>query len=168
MGISPEPTRAIHIGNAIIYCKKAEINPDDCCIEAALANWTLCNMYAGCRGIEWMQTNSTNTHLHSHHKNRFGNAYAFTLEDVQCKNKTNQLLTITEALAVPNDVGSVACTTLYAMGFQGMEIKHLLRWKSDTFMTYLRNLTVTLRRHNEAVSDASCIPNFLKTPHHVW
>ena len=75
----------------LYIAKKAETNPDDCCIEAALANWTICNMYAGCRGIEWMQTNSTNTSLHSHHKNRFGNAYAFTIEDVQCKNKTNQL-----------------------------------------------------------------------------
>ena len=54
-----------------------------------------------------------------------------------------------------------AYTTLYAMGFQEMEIKHLLCWKSDVFMTYLRNLAVTSRRHNTALSDASCIPNFL-------
>jgi hypothetical protein len=54
-----------------------------------------------------------------------------------------------------------ACTTLYAMGFQEMERKHLLRWKSDAFMTYLRNLAVTSRRHNEALADASSIPNFL-------
>jgi hypothetical protein len=54
-----------------------------------------------------------------------------------------------------------ACTTLYAMGFHEMEIKHLLRWKSNAFMTYLRNLAVTSRRHNEALNDANCIPNFL-------
>ena len=30
---------------------------DSCCLDAALANWTLCNLYAGCRGIEWAQTN---------------------------------------------------------------------------------------------------------------
>ena len=53
------------------------------------------------------------------------------------------------------------CTTLYAMGFHERKIKHLLRWKSNTFMTYLRNLAVTSRRHNDALSDASCIPNFL-------
>jgi hypothetical protein len=29
-----------------------------------------------------------------------------------------------------------------------MEIKYLLRWKSNAFMTYLRNLAVTSRRHN--------------------
>ena len=51
-------------------------------------------------------------------------------------------------------------TALYAMGFQEMEIKHLLRWKSDVFLTYLRNLAITLRRHNEALTDASCIYNF--------
>jgi hypothetical protein len=245
--------------------KQAESKKDDCCLEAAVANWTLCNMYAGCRGIEWMQTNSNNSQLHSFHKNRFGNAYAFTLADVQCKNSTNQIMSIAEALANPDIVGSVnlrfeeqknsengekklfvrntdkphicfiknfvqiiqrhakltdsnptiplsvyrhtngsvcnitsidvetlmrqaaselfnlhpiknkaelqmwsshslrvgACTTLYAMGFQEMEIKHLLRWKSDAFMTYLRNLAVTSRRHNTALSDASCIPNFL-------
>jgi hypothetical protein len=245
--------------------KLAEQNPDDCCLEAAIANWTLCNMFAGCRGIEWMQTNSTNIPLHTHHKNRFGNAYAFTLEDVQCKNTSNQILSIREAIENPDNIGSIhirfeeqkngengekklfvrntakphicfiqnfmeilkrhakltqsnpklplsvyrdragrtcnitssdvetlmrqaaaklfnlhpiknkaelqmwsshslrvgACTTLYAMGFQEMEIKHLLRWKSDAFMTYLRNLAVTSRRHNEALADASCIPNFL-------
>ena len=54
-----------------------------------------------------------------------------------------------------------ACTTLYAMGFHEMEIKHLLRWKSNAFMMHLRNLAVTSRRQNEALSDASCIPNFL-------
>ncbi|KAI2505252.1 hypothetical protein MHU86_9154 [Fragilaria crotonensis] len=62
--------------------QSAATQADDCCIEAALANWTLCNLYAGCRGIEWMQTNSTNQLIHSHHLNRFGNAYAFTLRDV--------------------------------------------------------------------------------------
>ncbi|KAI2502459.1 hypothetical protein MHU86_12035 [Fragilaria crotonensis] len=245
--------------------QSAATQADDCCIEAALANWTLCNLYAGCRGIEWMQTNSTNQLIHSHHLNRFGNAYAFTLRDVQCTTASNQLLTIHDALKNPNAVGCIrlrfeeqkngengekklfvrntknpaicfvtnfmqilkrhaeltnkhpnlplsiyrhsngsiynitsadvetgirnaasklfnldpianraelqmwsshslrvgACTTLYAMGFHEMEIKHLLRWKSNAFMTYLRNLAVTSRRHNEALNDASCIPNFL-------
>ena len=55
-----------------------------------------------------------------------------------------------------------ACATLYAKGFSEMEIKFLLRWKSNTLlMTYLRNLAVTSRRHNEAMNDVSEIPNFL-------
>ena len=238
---------------------------DDCCLDAAIANWTLCNLYAKCRGVEWMQTDSSNSEPQSYHRNRFGNAYAFTIRDVQCKTESNKLLSIQEAIASPNQVGCIrlrfeeqkngengetklfvrnpkdpsicfvthfmqilcrhhtlvkskpdiplsiyrddngqnknitsalvetamrtaaatlfnldpvknktelqiwsahslrvgACTTLYAMGFHEMEIKHLLRWKSDAFMTYLRNLAVTSRRHNAAISDASSIPNFL-------
>ena len=238
---------------------------DDCCLISALANWTICNLYAGCRGIEWMQTNSQNQDANAYHKNRFGNAYAFTLQDVQCASASNQIMTIQEALSNPTKVGSIrirfeeqkngengekklfvrnpknaaicfvhnfiqilrrhaklahsnpklplslyrhsngricnitsadvetcirdaasklfnlhpitnraelqmwsshslrvgACTTLYAMGFHEMEIKHLLRWKSNAFMTYLRNLAVTSRRHNDAMHDASCIPTFL-------
>jgi hypothetical protein len=244
--------------------QQAKSNPDDCCLDAAMANWTLCNLYAGCRGIEWAQTDATNTSLSNYHKNRFGNAYAFTLEDVECLTITNQRISHQQAIAAPETVGSVklrfeeqkngengekklfvrnnnkphicfvenfmqilarhnklsgnpkqplsiyrseqgkvtnvttanveasiraaatklynldpiankkelqmwsshslrvgACTTLYAMGFHEMEIKHLLRWKSNAFMTYLRNLAVTSRRHNTAIEDASAIPNFL-------
>jgi hypothetical protein len=244
--------------------QQAKTNPDDCCLDAAMANWTLCNLYAGCRGIEWAQTDANNAPLSTHHKNRFGNAYAFTLEDVECLTLTNQRINIQQAISAPENVGSIklrfeeqkngengekklfvrnqnkphlcfvanfmqilarhnklsgnpkqplsiyrtkdgkplnitsanvevsirsaasklynldpvankkelqmwsshslrvgACTTLYAMGFHDTEIKHLLRWKSDAFMTYLRNLAVTSRRHNTAIEDASAIPNFL-------
>ena len=33
-----------------------------------------------------------------------------------------------------------ACCLLYAKGYTAIQIKFLLRWKSDTFLTYLRNL----------------------------
>ena len=247
-----------------LLSQQATTNPDDCCLDAAMANWTLCNLYAGCRGIEWAQTDVNNAPLSKHHKNRFGNSYAFTLEDVECLTLTNQRINIQQAISAPENVGSIklrfeeqkngengekklfvrnqnkphlcfvanfmqiiarhdklsgnpkqplsiyrtkegealnittanvevsirsaasklynldpvtnkkelqmwsshslrvgACTTLYAMGFHEMEIKHLLRWKSDAFMTYLRNLAVTSRRHNAAIEDASAIPNFL-------
>jgi len=247
-----------------LLSQQAIANPDDCCLDAAMANWTLCNLYAGCRGIEWAQTDVNNAPLSNYHKNRFGNSYAFTLEDVECLTLTNQRINIQHALSAPENVGSIklrfeeqkngengemklfvrnqnkphlcfvanfmqilarhnklsgnpkqplsiyrtkegealnittanvevsirsaasklynldpvtnkkelqmwsshslrvgACTTLYAMGFHEMEIKHLLRWKSDAFMTYLRNLAVTSRRPNTAIEDASAIPNFL-------
>jgi hypothetical protein len=244
---------------------KATTQADDCCLDAALANWTLCNVYTGCRGIEWMQTDSKRQQLHSHYLNRFGNSYSFNRQDVQCSTASIQMLTIQEALQNPNEVGCIrlrfegqkngengekklfvrnpenqaicfvhnfmcilarhakltkahptlplsvyrqsddricnitsadvetcirdaaaklfnfdpvanrtelqmwsshslrvgACTTLYAMGFSEMEIKHLLRWKSNAFMTYLRDLAITSQRHNEAMSDATLIPNFL-------
>ena len=53
-----------------------------------------------------------------------------------------------------------ACATLYSNGFNEMEIKFLHRWKSNAFMTYLRNLAVTSRRHNTALNDMSVMPNF--------
>ena len=53
-----------------------------------------------------------------------------------------------------------ACAILHAMGFEGYEIKRLLRWKSDAFMDYLRNLTVLAQRQNRAITDATTIPCF--------
>jgi hypothetical protein len=53
------------------------------------------------------------------------------------------------------------CTLLYAKGFSDTEIMFLLHWKSDAFMSYLRNLAVTSRRQNTAVNDGSEIPNFV-------
>ncbi|KAI2510867.1 hypothetical protein MHU86_3488 [Fragilaria crotonensis] len=238
---------------------------DDCCLTAAMANWTLCNLYAGCRGIEWAQTQLIHRPLNTFHKNRFKNAYAFTLNDVLCFTITSSPLTFAQALATPSRVEKIklrfeeqkngengewklftrnnsntnlcfvsnflqilarhkrlanssptqplsvyrgndgvaynittvdidatlraaaakvyqldptahratlqlwsshslrvgACTLLYSKGFSEMEIKYLLRWKSNAFMTYLRNLAVTSRRQNDAVNDTSEIPNFV-------
>ena len=53
-----------------------------------------------------------------------------------------------------------ACTTLHGMGFNGTSIKWLLRWKSDAFMVYLRNLTVLGIRQNEALDKAAAMPHF--------
>ena len=57
------------------------------------------------------------------------------------KNKTQLALWSSHSLRVG------ACTTLYSQGFTDMEIKYLLRWKSNASMTYLRNLAVTSRCH---------------------
>ena len=222
-------------------------------------------MYAGCRGIEWAQTSTDRAQVHNFQRNRFGNAYAFTLQDIICMTATNGRLSVQQALESPSLVGTIklrfeeqknhdngewklftrnvsnsklcfitaflrilkrfvkllgeneiqplsvyrttngitqnittadverslrhaatkaynldptknakelqlwsahslrvgACATLYAKGFSEMEIKFLLRWKSNAFMTYLRNLAVTSRRHNKAMNDVSEIPNFL-------
>ena len=254
----------------LIIAAKAAISKDTCSFDAAIADWTLCNMYAGCRGVEWAQTSTTQAPLHSHLLNRSDRAYAFTLADVQCLSASHARITIAQAVLAPslvhhiklrfdeqknNDNGewklfvrnetntqlcfvtsflriiqrfvtlvgpsetlplSVyrsapagspkstvlnittalvetairaaaaqayhlnpikdrqqlqlwsahslrvgACATLYAKGFSEMEIKFLLRWKSNAFMTYLRNLAVTSRRHNDALNDVSKIPNFV-------
>ena len=264
MGIRSKQARTLHHWNAQYIATTAAAENDDCCLNAALANWTICNLYAGCRGIEWKQTDSQKQNLHSHHLNQFNNACAFTPQDVQCTTASNQILTLQEAIQNPNNVGCIrlrfeeqkngengekklfvrnhknsfisfvqtflqilirhaklanahpklplsiyrhhdgrtcnitsadvetcirnaasklfsidpvinrkelqmwsshllrvgACTTLYAMGFHEMEIKHLLQWKSNAFMTYLCNLAVTSRHHNNVLASASCIPNF--------
>ena len=243
-----------------------DIADNPCGLHAAMSNWTMCNLYAGCRGIEWAQTNCTHRHLSTYHSNRFGNAYAFTcLEDVQLFTSSSQPVPVAAALADPITVAKIklrfeeqkngdngewklftrnpthphlcfvanfmqilrrhrtltksdpklplsvyrapdgspnhittadvervlrraasicygldpvknraqlalwsshslrvgACTTLYSKGFSEMEIKYLLRWKSNAFMTYLRNLAVTSRRHNIAMNETSEIPNFV-------
>lgn len=56
-----------------------------------------------------MQTDSTNTDMSTHHFNRFGDAYAFTRQDVQCTTQSNQLLTITEAIEIPIKSDAYAC-----------------------------------------------------------
>jgi hypothetical protein len=54
-----------------------------------------------------------------------------------------------------------ACTILHAMGFNNTQIKWLLRWRSDAFMTYLRNLAVNSRQHVLAMDKAAAMPQFL-------
>ena len=80
-------------------------------------------------------------------------AHLFNLDPVE--NKAEHQMQSAHSLRVG------AYTTLYAMDFYEIEIKHLLRWKSNAFMTYLQNLAVTSRRLNDAISNTSCIPNFL-------
>ena len=46
-----------------------------------------------------------------------------------------------------------ACQALYARGFSAYEIKHLLRWRSDAFMQYLRDIAWVARRQANALSD---------------
>lgn len=53
-----------------------------------------------------------------------------------------------------------ACVILHGMNFTESQIKHLLRWRSDAFMMYLRNLHQLSSAQNEAVTDAANIPNF--------
>jgi hypothetical protein len=121
--------------------QSAETYADDCCIEAALANWTLCNLYAGCRGIEWMQTDSKNQPINSYHLNRFGNAYAFTLRDVQCTTASNQLLTIHAALKNPSEVGCIRLR---------FEEKKMVRMEKRNFSS------ATLETMQSASSTTSC------------
>jgi hypothetical protein len=54
-----------------------------------------------------------------------------------------------------------ACVVLHAHGFTGPQIQFLLRWKSDAFMAYLRNLGFLATQQNLALSDSCDMPNLL-------
>jgi hypothetical protein len=72
-----------------------------------MTNWTLINLYAGCRGIEWAQTNRNHRALTLYHSNRIGNAYAFTRNDVQCFIENSLPLVLGFAIENPEMVGKI-------------------------------------------------------------
>jgi hypothetical protein len=53
-----------------------------------------------------------------------------------------------------------ACVLLHGMGYQAHQIKFLLRWKSDAFMDYLRNLAVLCDAHHQHMDAAAAMPFF--------
>jgi hypothetical protein len=53
-----------------------------------------------------------------------------------------------------------ACVLLHEQGFTGEQIKFLLRWRSDAFMTYLRNSTILADQQVRALDRSSgLVPN---------
>jgi hypothetical protein len=46
-----------------------------------------------------------------------------------------------------------ACVALHAAGISALNIKHALRWKSEAFMEYLRNLPLQAQRNSRAVTN---------------
>jgi hypothetical protein len=45
------------------------------------------------------------------------------------------------------------CIALHVAGIDPLNIKHALRWKSDSFLTYLRNLPCQAQRTSRAVTE---------------
>jgi hypothetical protein len=54
-----------------------------------------------------------------------------------------------------------ACVILHANAFTASQIKFLLRWKSDAFMEYLRNVAVLSNQQNSAVDLMDHMPNLI-------
>ena len=55
-----------------------------------------------------------------------------------------------------------ACVLLYVNGYSDTEIKFILRWKSDAFRAYLRNLAFTARKQVQAINRSyDTMDNFL-------
>ena len=53
-----------------------------------------------------------------------------------------------------------ACCMLYSSGVSETKLKYLLRWRSDSFLAYLRNLASVTDDQNRAVSAACANPMF--------
>jgi hypothetical protein len=54
-----------------------------------------------------------------------------------------------------------ACVILHVMGFSEAQIKWLLRWRSNAFMVYLRNLVPLAEKQCAAFDEAVGMPHFL-------
>ncbi len=54
-------------------------------------------------------------------------------------------------LYTPHSLRIGACVLLYEKGKSAVFIKDRLRWKSDTFMDYLRDTTIVARQHAAAL-----------------
>jgi hypothetical protein len=54
-----------------------------------------------------------------------------------------------------------ACVISHSMGFTEIQIKWLLRWRSDAFKVYLRNLAVLSNCQHTTFDDAAAMPYFL-------
>ena len=54
-----------------------------------------------------------------------------------------------------------ACVILHAMGWTDTQIQWLLRWRSNAFMVYLRNVAIMSTQHHQTLDTAEAMPNFL-------
>ena len=52
-----------------------------------------------------------------------------------------------------------ACVALHSMGFTPLDIQWLLRWRSQAFMAYLRNLALLADRQHQALDKANAMPH---------
>ena len=180
---SPQQKRTVNTWHAQRFAQAA-IQTDDCCLHAAIANWTICNLFAGCR-CKWTLTDSTKCDLvHNHPRSRF--AFYCDAEQTTLNITSTDIKNIIRAAAfrlfnldpkckpswTPNVVKPfVSSTRLYHTvrdgfprngnkTFTALEIQRLLH-------VYLRNLAVTSRQHNDAPSYASTILIFCIHAHNA-
>ena len=53
-----------------------------------------------------------------------------------------------------------ACVILHAMGCTESQIQWLLRWRSNAFMVYLRNVAILSSMHHKILDEAAAMPHF--------
>jgi hypothetical protein len=54
-----------------------------------------------------------------------------------------------------------ACVILHNSGFTDIQIQRLLRWRSNAFAAYLRNLAALSMKQTYAIEETGAMPNFL-------
>lgn len=54
-----------------------------------------------------------------------------------------------------------ACTLLHAARYDPTYIQFLLRWDSNAFMKYLRNLVTISKKHTADITAAMAVPHFV-------
>jgi hypothetical protein len=61
-----------------------------------------------------------------------------------------------------SSVSLVIPAVVHSLGFTEIQIQFLLRWRSNAFMTYLRNLAIIAEKQTQALDAAGAMPHFLK------
>ena len=133
-----------------VLCRRARDSPPNELLSA-LSDWFGAMLQAGGRLSEWAQPKGA-SELSKVTKNFRGDPKAFCLNDVEFLGDGKRRLSTAFALSHRRQVRYVNITC--------HEIKKLLRWRSEAFMEYLRNLVVLADRHSAAVVAAGEMPAF--------
>ena len=143
----------------LVLAEKASTHTDPCSFDAAIANWTQCkNMYTGCWGIEWAQTSTTQSPINAHHRNRFGNAYAFTLADVQCQSSSHARLTLQQALLAPSLVGIIKLRFEQQKNNDNGVWKLFVRNNANPHLCFVTSFLLILERYKTIMDFSTAFP----------
>jgi hypothetical protein len=124
---------------------------DPCGLPSAMANWALCNLYAGCRGVEWAQPSTACAPLSSYYRNKFDHAYAFTLADVKCSTDAGAAVTIPDAVATPTSVGRIHLRFEEQKNGDNGEWKLFVRNHSNLPLCFVKAFLQILTRYSNLV-----------------
>ena len=127
-------------------------------LDAAMTNWLLCNLYSGCRGVEWSQTNGCYRRLSTHYRNQYQNAYAFTLEDVACFTAQSSPVSIDSAIETPSLVGKIKLRFEQQKNGNHKEWKLFIRNLSNPRLCFIENFIAILARHKQLTNSSMSYP----------
>ena len=127
-------------------------------LDAAMANWTLCNLYAGCRGAEWAQTSGSQRQLSTYLRNQYQHAYAFTLRDVTCFTAQSSPVSIPSAIETPSIVGQIKLRFEQQKNGNHGELKLFTRNLSNPSLCFVENFIAILARRQKLTNSSTTYP----------